>query len=64
MLFRSLCLGLVKRVTEVTNVPAPVGRGYDGGDLQTLVSLSSSAGLVAVLVLGLYVSSPEVTSVR
>ncbi len=58
--FLFLCLGLMKRVTELMNVEVISGRSYDGNDLQTLNALCSAAGLVSVLVLGLYISSTDV----
>jgi hypothetical protein len=36
------------------------GRGYRRADLPTITALSAAAGFVAVLVLALYINSPEV----
>ncbi len=58
--FLFLSLGLMKRITELMNVETVSGRSYDGNDLQVLTGLCSSAGLVSVLVLGLYINSPDV----
>jgi 4-hydroxybenzoate polyprenyltransferase len=58
-------LATVKRLTELRKVNATGGgasdyRGYKEADVTQLSSLASSAGYVAVLVLALYINSPEV----
>jgi 4-hydroxybenzoate polyprenyltransferase len=58
--FLFLSLGLMKRITELMNVETISGRSYDGNDLQVLSGLCSAAGLVSVLVLGLYINSTDV----
>jgi 4-hydroxybenzoate polyprenyltransferase len=68
-LFVFLSLALVKRCTELefwvrsdeeeTHTAMP-GRGYQMSDLSYLVSMGISSGFVAVLVLALYVDSPNV----
>jgi 4-hydroxybenzoate polyprenyltransferase len=63
--FIFLCLALVKRTTEMMTLPEDSvekikGRGYRRTDLQTITALTASSGFVSVLVLSLYISSPEV----
>jgi 4-hydroxybenzoate polyprenyltransferase len=63
--FFFLCLALVKRTAELKSLPREAGaelagRAYCSDDIQALQALSAAAGLVSVLVLGLYVASPEV----
>lgn len=63
--FFFLCLALVKRGAELkilstdkeTQLP---GRAYRTEDFNALQSLAGAAGLVSVLVLGLYADSPDV----
>lgn len=64
-LFLFLALAVVKRSAEI--VPARAlgkgalkGRGYVVEDLSVLVSLGAASGIGAVLVVGLYIFSPEV----
>jgi 4-hydroxybenzoate polyprenyltransferase len=64
-LFLFLALAVVKRCAEL--VPARAlgkaalkGRGYLVEDLSVLVSLGAASGVGAVLVVGLYIFSPEV----
>ena len=45
---------------RLANQAGAHGRGYLAGDLEQLGSLGSSAGLLAVLVLALYINSDEV----
>ena len=63
--FIFLNLALVKRVTEMMTLPEDSvekikGRGYRRTDLQTMTGLTAAAGFVSVLVLALYINSPEV----
>jgi len=63
--FMFLSLALVKRATEIIALPeaeagALKGRGYRSGDLPIIQALTAASGLVAVLVLALYINSPEV----
>jgi 4-hydroxybenzoate polyprenyltransferase/phosphoserine phosphatase len=65
--FIFLSLALVKRMAEIvalapTSVGNVKGRGYRNEDRQTIVALSAASGFVAVLVLALYINSPEVTA--
>ena len=65
--FLFLALALAKRITELAGLAArggeaPVGRGYRLDDLPMLESLAAAAALVAVLVLALYIKSPEVAA--
>ena len=55
-------LALAKRATELIETEAKVdsGRGYVFGDLQIVASLGTASGYVAILVMGLYINSPEV----
>ena len=63
--FIFLSLALMKRTTEIillpeTSVGNIKGRGYRRADLSTINALTAASGFVAVLVLALYISSPEV----
>lgn len=66
-MFLFLSLAFVKRYTEIDGVPetdgkAKVsGRGYMPGDLDMVRSIGTSCGGLAVLVVGLYINSPDVT---
>jgi len=64
-LFVFLNLAFIKRYTELhallqAGKESTKGRGYRTSDLHQLGSLGSAAGYVAVLVLALYVNSPDV----
>jgi 4-hydroxybenzoate polyprenyltransferase len=60
-LFFFLSLAFVKRFTELTAVDGWLpGRGYGQIDSAWMHSIGTSAGFMAVLVLALYVNSPEV----
>jgi 4-hydroxybenzoate polyprenyltransferase len=64
-LFIFLSLALVKRFVELKTLNPETdanvrGRGYLPGDLDLVATLGSSCGFMAVLVLALYVNSPEV----
>jgi 4-hydroxybenzoate polyprenyltransferase/phosphoserine phosphatase len=63
--FIFLSLALMKRTTEIILLPKESvgnikGRGYRRRDFPTINSLTAASGFVAVLVLALYISSPEV----
>ncbi len=63
--FIFLSLALVKRAAEMIAPPQSSatkigGRGYRRTDLPTITSLTSASGFMAVLVLALYINSPEV----
>ncbi len=67
-MFLFLSLALMKRLTELRLVltpdkPALAGRGYIAADLPLISSLSAASGLLAVLVLALYLQSAEVHSI-
>ena len=64
-LFIFLSLALMKRFTEIrlmshTDRKDVIGRGYRTTDAEHIASIGSSSGLIAVLVLALYISSKEV----
>jgi 4-hydroxybenzoate polyprenyltransferase len=64
-MFVFLCLAFVKRYIELWTLKSEgrdksIGRGYRVSDIEQLQSLGSSAGYVSVLVLALYLNSPEV----
>lgn len=64
-LFIFLSLALMKRFTEIrlmsrSDQKALLGRGYRMSDAEYITSIGSSSGLIAVLVLALYISSKEV----
>lgn len=61
-MFLFLCLGIVKRVSELknlekTNTQKARGRGYTISDIQVLKSLGAASGYIAVLVFALYINS-------
>ena len=71
-IFLFLSLALVKRTSELRRLADPLpdplparerevrGRGYTSADLETLSMLGVASGLLAVLVLALYLSSADV----
>lgn len=64
-MFLFLSLALVKRYSELRAVrqiekTRAAGRGYEVDDLPLLMSLGNASGLLSVLVLALYVNSPDV----
>jgi len=64
-LFIFLSLAMVKRYSELQHVVKSgqkkiAGRGYQSTDLELLISLGASSGYMAVLVLALYINSPQV----
>ena len=65
-MFIFLSLALVKRFTELRGLRlrsqhASKGRGYTAADLEVVMALGVGNGCLAVLVLALYVNSPEVS---
>lgn len=65
--FVFLSLAIVKRYTELMklkerSVRKALGRGYQVEDLELLSSLGGASGYLSVLVLALYINSPEVKS--
>lgn len=65
-LFLFLSLALAKRFTELRRLAAAEqaksnGRGYVVGDKHLLGQLGTASGLISVLVLMLYISSPEIS---
>lgn len=65
-MFIFLSLALIKRFTELLEADRAgklwiAGRGYRSSDLRLLMSLGTSSGYTAVLVLALYINSTEVT---
>jgi len=61
-IFLFLSLGIVKRYTELEDARQAgkfAGRGYSASDLQLLQSLGTSAGYCAIVVMALYVNSPD-----
>lgn len=66
-MFLFLSLALVKRFSEIQSASRQRrsvinGRDYCDGDLPFLVSMGLASGSISVLVLGLYISSHEVTA--
>lgn len=64
-MFLFLSLALAKRYTELMvmhehGTETTRGRGYQSSDLGALLSLGTAGGYMAVLVLALYINSPEV----
>lgn len=65
-LFLFMSLALLKRFTELLRSPnkagaSLAGRGYQGSDMAPIGGLGMASGYISVLVLGLYISSSEVT---
>lgn len=63
-MFLFLSLAMLKRYTELFALSAAgreeaSGRGYASGDLSLLQALGGSAGYLSVLVLALYINSPD-----
>ncbi len=63
-MFLFLCLGIVKRVSELKNLEKvnaskARGRGYSVSDINVLKSLGTSSGYIAVLVFALYINSSQ-----
>ena len=63
-MFVFLSLAMLKRYTELAAMAAggrgeASGRGYATADLPLLQSLGAASGYIAVLVLALYINSPE-----
>lgn len=66
-LFIFFSLALIKRYSELLvtleqKKSKTIGRGYEISDLPILMSMGASSGIAAVMVLALYVNSPESTS--
>ena len=63
--FLFLALAAVKRQAELVDGLSrgrekPAGRAYEAGDLPVVTMMALAAGYVAVLILALYISSPDV----
>lgn len=63
-MFAFLSLGVVKRYTELHDAAeagrlAGHGRGYTAADLQLLIILGIAAGFCSVIVMALYINSPD-----
>ncbi|MBA54734.1 MAG: hypothetical protein CMK89_09785 [Pseudomonadales bacterium] len=66
-IFVFLSLAIIKRYTELMKLRAKsaskaLGRGYQVEDLELLSSLGGASGYISVLVLALYINSPDVKS--
>ena len=66
-IFLFISLAICKRLTELRRVGAAVhsplpGRAYSQYDFQVMASLGSASAYAAVLVLALYISSPDITA--
>lgn len=66
-MFAFLSLALIKRYSEMLvalqqNKASAAGRGYTVSDLAVLMSLGASAGMTAVMILALYINSPDVAA--
>lgn len=64
-MFLFLCLALIKRYSELVERARgrgerPAGRGYEVGDAPMVGTLAGASGFVSVLVLALYINSPDV----
>ncbi len=59
-MFLFVSLAFLKRASELLATDRPAGRGYVSADRDTVFSMGTAAGYVSVLVLALYVSSPDV----
>ena len=60
-LFLFLSLAFVKRFTELSGNGRAFGRGYAASDATWMQAIGTSSGYMAVVVLALYVSAPDVT---
>ena len=60
-LFFFLSLAFVKRYTELAGNGRAPGRGYTADDAMWMHAIGTSSGYMAVVVLALYVSAPDVT---
>jgi 4-hydroxybenzoate polyprenyltransferase len=65
-MFLFLSLALVKRLSEVQHllrnrIEVAKGRNYRASDAQALASLGTGSGFICVLILALYINSPQVT---
>ncbi len=63
-IFAFMSLGVVKRYTELydadrAGTAGGHGRGYSAGDLPLLLSLGTAAGFCSVVVMALYINSPD-----
>ncbi len=63
--FLFFCLAIIKRYAELlvlrgSGQAAADGRRYEVVELDTLLALGTSSGLIAVLVLALYINSPDI----
>jgi 4-hydroxybenzoate polyprenyltransferase len=68
-MFIFLSLALLKRYTELAaarqkDKPGPAGRGYVAGDLELVAMLGIGSGFLSVMVMALYVKSPELDAQR
>ena len=65
-IFLFLSLAYLKRYIEMREALEPwkllSGRGYTGGDLDIVMTLGISAGMVSILVLGLFAHEPDTVS--
>lgn len=64
-MFLFLCLALIKRYSELVERARsqgghPAGRGYEVDDAPMVGALAGASGFVSVLVLALYINSPDV----
>lgn len=64
-MFIFLSLALVKRYSEIlllaeSKRTKAAGRGYEHGDLSLLQSMGTASGYLSVIVIALYINSPEV----
>ena len=65
-MFIFFCLAAVKRYVELAKradnaSPDPINRDYKASDLTMIAAIAAAAGLNAVTVFSLYISSPEIT---
>jgi 4-hydroxybenzoate polyprenyltransferase len=63
-MFIFLCLGIVKRYTELHDVRetgrfSAGGRGYTSHDMELLLTMGMASGFTAIVVVALYINSPE-----
>lgn len=63
-MFLFLCLAFAKRYTELTTIDGALdwipGRGYRSSDIELIRSMGPTSGYLCVLVLCLYLNSPDV----
>ena len=65
-IFLFLSLAAVKRLAELVDMKKKklkmAGRGYNKDDL-SIISMIASAGFISILIVGLYINSPQILTI-